>query len=388
MTMRCHRLWASRIFRAPGCARPVRGVPERVDFPCPPVLPCLYLMEHRHTSAHSAHRVDIVVYPGFKALEAVGPMSVFDYANVHLRQQGLADGYEVRVVAAQAGAVASDTLMALQATHTLAQLERDGPGCTVLLVGSRNIEQVLAASPELVAWTARVAPQVARMIALCSASFFLAEAGLLDGRRAATHWSVAAALQQRYPRISVDADAIYMRDGPLWTSAGVTAGIDLALALVQDDFGHALALEVARDLVMYLQRPGGQSQFSVQLASQATAHRGVQAVQQWVLSHLGEPLNLAQMASRAAMSERHFRRVFQQETGQSPSAFVEAARLEAAKQLLQSQVALPLKTVAARVGLGSEQALRHLLVRHLGITPVAYRERFGAGAAQASPAKP
>lgn len=156
-----------------------------------------------------------------------------------------------------------------------------------------------------------------------------------------------------------------------------SGGIDLALAVVEDDFGHALALEVARDLVMYLKRPGGQSQFSVPLATQATAHGGVQAVQQWVLDHLAEPLGLAQMAARAAMSERHFRRVFRQETGQSPSAFVEAARLEGAQQLLQSQRSLPLKSVAARVGLGSEQALRHLFVRRLGITPLAYRERFG-----------
>ncbi|RYF20895.1 MAG: helix-turn-helix domain-containing protein [Comamonadaceae bacterium] len=340
-------------------------------------------MEHRssHTPhaghASHAHRVDLVVYPGFKALEAVGPMSVFDYANVHLRQHGRPDGYEVRVVAAHKGAVASDTLMALQATHTLADLEQDGAGCTVLLVGSRNIEQVLAASGDLVAWAARVAPRVDRMIALCSGSFFLAAAGLLDGRRATTHWGVAALLRQRYPAIDVDADAIYVRDGAFWTSAGVTAGIDLALAVVEEDFGHALALEVARDLVMYLKRPGGQSQFSVQLASQATGHRDIQAVQNWVLQHLGEPMPLASLAARAAMSERHFRRVFLQETGKTPSAFVEEARLEGARRLLESQGTLPLKTVAARVGMGSEQALRHLFVRHLGITPQAYRERFG-----------
>ncbi|WP_200926924.1 GlxA family transcriptional regulator [Acidovorax sp. Leaf78] len=339
--------------------------------------------QQHHHPAGKPHRVDLVVYPGFKALEAVGPMSVFDYANVHLRQHGRPDGYAVRVVAAQAGAVQSDTLMALTATHTLAELElqqekgEGGPGCTVVLVGSRNIEQVLAASPDLVAWAARVAPRVDRMIALCSGSFFLAAAGLLDGRRAATHWSVAALLRQRYPAIDVDPDAIYVRDGPLWTSAGVTAGIDLALALVEEDFGHALALEVARDLVMYLKRPGGQSQFSVQLASQGTAHRDIQAVQTWVLENLQEPMSLAALADRAAMSERHFRRVFVQETGQTPSAFVDAARLEGARRLLESQSTLPLKTVAARVGMGSEQALRQLFVRHLGIAPQAYRERFG-----------
>ena len=340
-----------------------------------------------HSHASGVHRIELVIYPGFKALEAIGPMSVFDYANVHLRARGRSDGYEVRIAARQAGAVRSDTLMALEATSSLAELEGGDLGCTVVIVGSRHIEKVLDASGELVQWLGRVAPRVRRLIALCSGGFFLAEAGLLDGRRAATHWSVAALLAQRYPRVQVDADAIYVRDEvrdgesggarQLWTSAGVTAGIDLALAVVEQDFGHALALEVARDLVMYLKRPGGQSQFSVPLAAQATQHRGVQAVQQWVLAHLEQPLTLARMAEQAAMSERHFRRVFQQETGQSPSAFVETARLEAAKQLLENQSQWPLKTVAAHVGLGSEQALRQLFVRRLGITPVAYRERFG-----------
>ena len=158
----------------------------------------------------------------------------------------------------------------------------------MLLVGSRHIEKVLATSSELVDWVARVAPQVGRMIALCSGSFFLAAAGVLNDRRAATHWSVAGLLAQRFPRIAVDADAIYVRDGSYWTSAGVTAGIDLALAVVEQDFGHALALEVARDLVMYLKRPGGQSQFSVSLAAQATQHGGVQAAQEWVLAHLDQ----------------------------------------------------------------------------------------------------
>lgn len=339
-------------------------------------------MEHRHAGAH---RIDLIVYPSFKSLEAIGPMSVFDYANIHLRARGQQDGYEVRITAAEQGPVPSDTLMTLQATQSLAGLTEQGTGCTVIVVGSRHIEQVLDSSAQLVQWLKAMAAQVPRLIALCSGSFFLAEAGLLDGRRAATHWSVAKTLAQRYPRVQVDADAIYVRDDvkdgdgerQLWTSAGVTAGIDLALAVVEQDFGHALALEVARDLVMYLKRPGGQSQFSVPLAAQSTQHRGVQAVQQWLLTHMDQPLTLAQMAEQAAMSERHFRRVFQQETGQSPSAFVENARLEAAKQLLETQSQWPLKTVAAHIGLGSEQALRHLFVKKLGITPVAYRERFG-----------
>ncbi|WP_026433285.1 GlxA family transcriptional regulator [Paracidovorax oryzae] len=324
--------------------------------------------------------VHIVVYPGFKALEAVGPLSVFDYANVHLARRGRPPGYAVSIAARARGPVRSDTLMSLDATEVLCTGGDAASGAmpdTALLVGARHIEAALADAPEIVAWARTAAPRVRRMVALCSGSFFLAAAGLLDGRRAATHWSVAARLQELHPAVAVDPDAIYVRDGHLWTSAGVTAGIDLALALVEEDYGHALALEVARDMVMYLKRPGGQSQFSVQLASQATTHRGMQDVQAWALEHLSEPLTLQVLAGRASMSERHFRRVFAQETGRSPSAFVESARLEAARRLLESDAALPLKTVAARVGLGSEQALRHLFLRHLGIPPQAYRERFG-----------
>ncbi len=322
----------------------------------------------------------IVVYPGFKALEAVGPLSVFHYANVHLVRRGRPEGYAVAVAAQARGMVRSDTLMALEATEALGDGLAGQGGTlpdTALLVGARDIEGALAASPAIIDWARAAGPRVRRMVALCSGSFFLAAAGLLDGRRAATHWGVAARLQALHPAVAVDPDAIYVRDGHLWTSAGVTAGIDLALALVEEDYGHALALEVARDMVMYLKRPGGQSQFSVQLASQATSHRGMQDVQAWALEHLSEPLTLQVLAGRAAMSERHFRRVFVQETGRTPSAFIESARLEAARRLLESEAALPLKTVAARVGLGSEQALRHLFLRHLGIPPQAYRERFG-----------
>ncbi|QIL79160.1 GlxA family transcriptional regulator [Diaphorobacter sp. HDW4A] len=339
-------------------------------------------MEHRHAGAH---RVDLVVYPGFKALEAIGPMSVFDYANVHLRGHGRPDGYAVRIVAAERGMVRSDTLMSLEATYSLDDVERGAdPGCTVVIVGSRHIERVLGESAGLVQWLGRVGPEVQRLISLCSGSFFLAQAGLLDGRRAATHWSVASALQQKFPRVDVDADAIYVRDGALWTSAGVTAGIDLALAVVEEDFGHALALEVARDLVMYLKRPGGQSQFSVRLASQSTTHRSVQSLQQWILQHLEEPLPMSRLAGQVAMSERHMSRLFVQECGLTPVAFVESARLERAKQLLEEHQSLPLKTIAARSGLGSEQALRHLFSKQLGITPNTYRERFGRRGDKAS----
>ena len=334
-------------------------------------------MDHHH--ANGPHRVDLVVYPGFKALEAVGPMSVFDYANVHLRQQGRPDGYAVRVVAAQAGAVPSDTLMALNATHTLAELEQGGAGCTVILVGSRNIEQVLAASPELVAWAASVAPRVDRMIALCSGSFFLAAAGLLDGRRAATHWSVAALLRQRYPAIEVDPDAIYVRDGPLWTSAGVTAGIDLALALVEADLGRPMALAVARRLVMFMRRPGGQAQFSALLAPETRHAPRLAALLEWIPSQLGGDLSLDALAGQACMPPRTLTRVFQRELGTTPGRYVERVRVEAASTLL-AQAQASVATVARLCGFEHPENLRRSFHKHRAVSPQAYAQRFGAGA--------
>jgi transcriptional regulator GlxA family with amidase domain len=323
---------------------------------------------------HGAQRVDLVVYPGFKSLEAIGTLSVFEYANLHLVEQGRTPGYEVRVVSLAAGPVSSDTHVMLEAS---AALDATDPPDTAILIGARHIEQALVANPGLVDWAAAVAPRIGRLVGMCSGSFFLAAAGLLDGLPATTHWSVAGLLRERFPKVQVQADAIYLRAGRLWTSAGVTAGIDLALALVEEDHGRGLALAVARDLVVYLKRPGGQSQFSVHLSSQATSHAGIRDVQEWVLSNLAHPLEMPKLAARVAMSERNFRRVFTREVGTSPLQFIEAARLEAARRLLE-EGHLPLKSVAARVGFASEQSLRKLFIKHMGVAPQAYRERFGS----------
>jgi transcriptional regulator GlxA family with amidase domain len=266
--------------------------------------------------------------------------------------------------------------MTLLATRSL---DTDWVPDTAVIVGSRHIEDAVAAHADVVTWAAAAAPRVQRLVALCTGSFFLAAAGLLDDQPATTHWSVADALQARFPKVRVQSDAIYLRAGKLWTSAGVTAGIDLALALVEADHGRGLALAVARELVVYLKRPGGQSQFSVHLSSQSTTHPGIREVQDWVLTHLDHDLALSALAQRAAMSERNFRRVFAKEVGSSPAQFIDSARLEAARRLLE-EGDLPLKSIAARVGYASEQPLRKLFIKHLGIAPQAYRERFGGGA--------
>lgn len=319
-------------------------------------------------------RVHIVIYNGFKALEAVATMSVFQYANTHLANRGRAPAYDVSFASSQLGPIRSDMPLSLEATKSLGI--RDLPDVAVI-VGAPHIEQALQDNAEIVAWAREAAPRLDRLVALCSGCFFLADAGLLDGERATTHWSVAALLARKYPQVVVEADSIYLRAGHLWTSAGVTAGIDLALALVEEDLGLGIALDVARDLVVYLKRPGGQSQFSVHLASQKTNHAGMRDLQDWILSHVDEPLSVAQLSSRAVMSERNFRRVFQKETGASPAAFVDRARLEAARRLLE-QSELPVKTIATRVGLHNEQALRKLFLRFLGVTPKDYRARFSS----------
>ncbi|SDF75317.1 MULTISPECIES: GlxA family transcriptional regulator [unclassified Duganella] len=324
------------------------------------------------SSSQPAITVDIVVYPGFKAMEAIGPMSVFEYANLHLQRRGKAPGYDVRIASYKTGMVRSDTLMSLDATKALNPLALPD---NAIIVGARHIQQAMAESAAITDWVAAVAPRIKLLTALCSGAFFLAAAGVLDGKRATTHWSVAERLQAEYPAIEVDADAIFIRSDNVWTSAGVTAGIDLALALVEEDYGRDLALEVATEMVVYLKRPGGQSQFSAHLRSERTTRPNIRELQNWILDHLQERLSVSQLAQKAMMSERHFARVFQQEVGLSVQEFIEMCRFERATQLL-ADLALPLKSVAARACFTDEAHMRRVFIKKLGITPKVYRERF------------
>jgi len=322
--------------------------------------------------AERTRTVDIVVYPGFKAVEAIGPMSVFEYANLHLARRQRPPGYDVRIASYRLGPVPSDTLMSLEATKVLNTLSLPH---SAIVVGARHIEAALADGAAIVDWVAAACPRIERLASLCSGAFFLAAAGVLDGKRATTHWSVAERLQAFHPAIAVEADAIFIRDGKLWTSAGVTAGMDLALALVEEDFGRDLALEVATEMVVYLKRPGGQSQFSSYLKSERTARPNIRELQNWILDNLHERFTTAQLAAKAMMSERHFARVFQQEVGLSAQEFIEASRFERATHLL-ADIALPLKTVAARAFFSDEAHMRRVFMKKLGITPKLYRERF------------
>ncbi|KND58193.1 Transcriptional regulator, AraC family [Candidatus Paraburkholderia schumanniana] len=319
--------------------------------------------------------IDIVIYDGFKALEAIGSLSVFTYANIHLERRGLPGRYDVRLASVRRGEIVSDTGVTLTAAKRIDTLALPH---TAIIVGAWQIEQAVGAAPEIVQWVEAAASRMERTAALCSGAFFLAAAGLLDGKRATTHWAVADALKEKYPAVRVDADCIFIREGHLWTSAGVTAGIDLALALVEEDFGLDVALDVARDLVVYLKQPGGQSQFSSHLASQATQNPGIREVQDWILANLQRELSPADMAERVAMSVRNFNRSFKRKTGTTHSMFLTRARVEAARRMLE-EGNLPAKTIAAESGFKTYEAMRKAFQQALGITPLTYRERFGVG---------
>lgn len=316
--------------------------------------------------------VDIIIYPGFKSMEAVGPVNVFTYANRHLQSSNDPRRYDIRVSAPQPGYVSSDTLLSIEATAGLAT--RDLPH-TVMITGAPDIDRALEASPTIVDWCRVNSSKVPRLAGLCSGSFFLAASGALNGKRATTHWSVAGLLQQRYPGVQVVADAIFVQDGNLWTSAGVTAAIDLALAFVEQDFGRDLALQVARDLVIFLKRPGGQSQFSTLLTSQMTASPGIREIQSWVLANLDQPLRVDDLSARAGMSVRNFARRFFKETHTTPAEFIEIARCEQAMGLLLD-TNLPMKTIAFRSGFPSDEQLRKVFQKRFSLTPREYRERF------------
>jgi transcriptional regulator GlxA family with amidase domain len=248
--------------------------------------------------------------------------------------------------------------------------------------------------PELVEWIRRRAPQARRVCSVCTGAFYLAAAGLLDGRRATTHWHAALDLARRFPNVQVDADPIFIRDvghgegkRVVWTSAGVTAGIDLALALIEEDVGHAVAMQAARRLVVFMKRPGGQSQFSAALAAQASAGGPFEALHSWMAAHLRDDLTVERLAERAQMSPRTFARRYVDEIGRTPAKTVSALRLEAAARAL-AESHRPLKRIALDCGFGSEQNLRRAFVRRFGVLPLEYRERFESAVVQRRAAAP
>jgi len=313
--------------------------------------------------------IALLVFPGVQLLDVAGPMDVFHEA---ARQSGKPGTYQFDLVALEEGPVRADNGMLFQPTATIDTL--DHAVDTLLVTGSHEV-QAVAGNPRLAEWLQRQAAVVRRLGSVCSGAWLLAHAGLLDGRRVTTHWNISASLARRFEQVQVEHDQIYLRDGNLYTSAGVTAGMDLALALVEEDLGRNVALAVARELVMFIKRPGGQAQFSAHLAAQSAQRNPIRQVQEWVLENLEEDLTVDQLAAQAGMSVRNFSRAFKSDTGETPADFVEAARLDAARRMLE-ETASPLKRVAARSGFHDQNGLRRAFVRRLGVTPGDYRLRF------------
>ncbi|MFC0398852.1 GlxA family transcriptional regulator [Paraburkholderia rhizosphaerae] len=312
----------------------------------------------------------LLAFPDVQLLDVCGPLQVFASANEIAEQRGLDTPYVCRVVSADGGLVTSASGLALQADPIRA-VKR--PVHTLIIPGGRGVIAATA-DQRLTRWTQRQATRATRVASVCSGAFLLAEAGLLDGRRVVTHWARCDELASRYPRLRVETDPIFVRDGTVWTSAGVTAGIDLALALIEEDLGRSLALEVARELVVFVKRPGGQSQFSAMLSLQKADDRFGE-LHAWMSAHLASDLSVPMLAKRLHMSERSFMRHYKAETGRTPARAVEQLRVEAAQRLL-GETAWSVKRIATRCGFGSEETMRRSFVRQLRVAPQTYRERF------------
>ena len=323
-----------------------------------------------HSQPNSTRVIDVLTYPAVQLLDVTGPVQVFASANDHVAAAGGARPYLLRVVAQGGEAVTASAGVSL-AAGPLTQL---GEALDTLLVAGGEGAEAAAENPALVDWVRQRAAEARRVASVCTGAFLLAAAGLLDGRRAATHWMYCARLAKRFPAVRVEPDPIFLRDGSVWTSAGVTAAIDLALALVEEDLGRAVALAVARYLVVFLKRPGGQAQFSAALALQAAEDK-LGVLHDWINGHLSDDLSLSVLADQAGMSERSFSRHYAEATGQTPARAIERLRVEAARRLL-SESRLPVKRIAQRCGFGTEETLRRSFLRLLAVTPQDYRARF------------
>lgn len=342
--------------------------------PAPPMIPAMPRPARRSHHRPAPRRVALLAFPGVQALDVTGPLEVFSAASLAWQEAtgAAAPAYALELVARQAGPVATSAGYALLAQRGVAALR--GPLDTLLVAGGLGTGRAVA-DRALIGWIRRQAPRARRVASVCTGAFLLAEAGLLDGLRVTTHWAACAELQRRHPALRVDPDCLYVREGRIWTSAGVTAGMDLALALVEEDLGREVALAVARRLVLYLKRPGGQSQFSAQLAAQLAARAPLRELQAWVAEHPAADLSVEALARRAGMSPRHFARVFTRETGRTPARFVEETRVEHARRRLEEGDP-GIEALAAACGFGSAETLRRAFLRVLRVGPAAYRSRF------------
>lgn len=316
--------------------------------------------------------VAIPIFPHLQSLDAVGPGQVFGTANLMLKRET----YRVMFVATKAGANESSAGFAL-AAHALKSVPPKTVDTLIVPGGDREGVRSALADKQLIAWIAAAAKSARRACSVCSGAFLLAATGILKDKRVATHWSATADLQRAYPDLDVDAEAIYINEGKCWTSAGVTTGIDMALALVEQDLGRDVATMVARQLVVYMRRPGHQTQFSATLNAQSAQDDRLAGLAVWVEANLQKRLDVEVLAERAAMSPRTFHRHVRSELGVSPAKFVEAVRLDAARRLLDERT-LDLAQIAGRAGFSGPDHLIRAFGRRFGVTPAAYRQMHGA----------
>jgi len=327
-----------------------------------------------HDGSVERRTVVIVAYAGMQSLDVAGPFEVFAGAGRAAEAHGIAASYDVTVVSPDGGPVVSESGLVIGSAPLA-----DGGGRidTLVLPGGGGVGAACD-DERLVGWVAGAARRSRRVATVCSGTFLGARAGLLDGRRVTTHWARAAELARAYPAVEVDPDPIYVHDGRIWTSAGVTAGIDLSLALVEDDLGPDVSQLIARWLVMFVHRPGGQTQFATPVWTPRAARSAVRDVQARVEADPGGDHRVSVLAEVASMSERHFSRLFTAEVGETPSRYVERIRTEAARHELESTPDT-LEVIAARCGFGTSETLRRTFQRRLHSSPDAYRRRFGRG---------
>jgi transcriptional regulator GlxA family with amidase domain len=342
-------------------------------------------------TAAGARRVVFVAFPDLQVLDLTGPHEVFSVANRLVAHRAERSGagapatlpYDVEVVARHvddggAPAVTTSSGLRIAVDRRVDPDGATGPedaGIDTLVVVGGIGTSAAVEDRALLDWTTAVAPGCRRVTSVCTGAFVLAAAGLLDGRRATTHWASCDRLQEQFPAVEVEADPIFVRDGNVTTSAGVTAGIDLALALVEDDLGSEVALQVARMLVVFVQRPGGQSQFSAQLALQSAERGPLRDLQVWMVDNPDADLSVAALAERVGMSPRHLARVFRAELGTTPAQYVETVRVETVRRLLETSDG-SLHQLARQAGFGTVETLVRAFQRRMGTTPGQYRYRF------------
>jgi len=323
---------------------------------------------HKRNYLHTV----LFAVPPIMELDIVGPMSVFAAANRICGHNDI--GYKIETITTDPACVITGSLGLSFSAHRYYR-EIRGQVDTLLVIGGAGA--LTMREPSVLSWLRRMAAKVRRLGSVCTGAFLLAEAGLLNGKRATTHWAWTHKLASRYPNVVVEQDPIWVQNGNVYTSAGVTAGMDLALGFVEEDYGSEVALKVARDLVLFLRRPGGQSQFSVSLAAQASQRKNIFELQTWMAENLSGELSVETLAQRAAMSPRNFARVFVRELGFTPARYVERIRLEAARHHLERSER-SLEEIASTCGFGSAELMRRAFSRSLGITPGRYRAHFGS----------